>query len=209
SVNSAAPSAMEQPRAEALDRLYRPQALDVPVLVARDAPISTIDPLSLGNFARPETPKTPEITEVAEVQGPALPDFATPVPQVLEGARAAVRMVAAYPSWVQVKAADGTTIFTGTLDKGDVYEVPVTEEPATLLTGESGAIYFAMADTCIGPVGARGSVTKNLSLDQNTLAELYQPVDPTVDNPLNRMFADLANSDIDPAVLASLPCKSN
>ena len=30
---------MRAPRMEALDRLYRPQALDVPVLVARDAPI--------------------------------------------------------------------------------------------------------------------------------------------------------------------------
>jgi len=30
------------PSPEALDRLYRPQALDVPVLVARDAPISTL-----------------------------------------------------------------------------------------------------------------------------------------------------------------------
>ena len=27
----------DAPRADALDRLYRPQALDVPVLVARDA----------------------------------------------------------------------------------------------------------------------------------------------------------------------------
>jgi hypothetical protein len=33
-----------RPGAEALDRLYRPQALDVPVLTARDAPIATLDP---------------------------------------------------------------------------------------------------------------------------------------------------------------------
>ncbi len=37
---------------EALDRLYRPQALDVPVLVARDAPISTLSRGQYrGNFA--------------------------------------------------------------------------------------------------------------------------------------------------------------
>ncbi len=32
------------PPAEALDRLYRPQALDVPVLTARDGPIAALDP---------------------------------------------------------------------------------------------------------------------------------------------------------------------
>ena len=33
-----------------LDRLYRPQALEVPVLTARDAPISTLDPSFSNNF---------------------------------------------------------------------------------------------------------------------------------------------------------------
>ena len=38
----------EAPTREALDRLYRPQALDVPVLVARGAPISTLRPGTIG-----------------------------------------------------------------------------------------------------------------------------------------------------------------
>ena len=33
-----------------LDRLYRPQALEVPVLTARDGPISTLDPSFSNNF---------------------------------------------------------------------------------------------------------------------------------------------------------------
>ncbi len=39
------------PSVEALDRLYRPEALDVPVLVARDGPISTLDPAEVGALA--------------------------------------------------------------------------------------------------------------------------------------------------------------
>ena len=50
------PGAIAPPRPDALDRLYRPAALDVPVLVARDAPIATIDPRSVGNFATPARP---------------------------------------------------------------------------------------------------------------------------------------------------------
>jgi hypothetical protein len=39
------------PTTEALDRLYRPQTLDVPVLIARDGPISTLDPAEVGVLA--------------------------------------------------------------------------------------------------------------------------------------------------------------
>jgi hypothetical protein len=94
------------------------------------------------------------------------------------------------------------------MNKGDMWDVPATEEPATLRTGESGALFFAMADGCYGPVGARGSVTSNLPLHHEALAELYDPVDPLADTSLSRMFADLQTSEIDPAVLAAMPCQT-
>lgn len=40
-----------QPSAEALDRLYRPEALEVPVLVPRDGPIAALDPATVGTLA--------------------------------------------------------------------------------------------------------------------------------------------------------------
>lgn len=39
---------LQTPSAEALDRLYRPEALDVPVLVPRDGPIAALDPRRAG-----------------------------------------------------------------------------------------------------------------------------------------------------------------
>lgn len=210
------PGVMEAPRADALDRLYRPQALDVPVLVARDAPIATIDPRLVGNFTSPDLPSPEPATSIAGLGiGDAVDNAVTQalggisVPQVVEPPVAGVRMVAAFDSWVRVKAADGTVIFEKTMQRGDVYDVPNTEEPPVLRTGESGALYFAMAGGCYGPVGARGQVTGNLPLNNQALAELYEPVDPNADQSLSRMFADLASSDIDPAVLAALPCKAN
>ncbi|WP_432816837.1 helix-turn-helix domain-containing protein [Sulfitobacter sp. JB4-11] len=204
------PRVMEAPRVEALDRLYRPQALDVPVLVARDAPIATIDPRSVGNFANIEEPTADSPVQVA--QGPRQPLSGAPgtgaVPQVVETLAAPLRMVAAYPSWVRVRAADGTVIFEGIMEPGDTWDVPATEEPPILRTGESGALYFAMADGCFGPVGPRGSVTSNLPLHEQALAELYDRVDPTQDQALNTMFADLAQTDTDAAVLAALPCQT-
>ncbi|MFT6674041.1 MAG: cytoskeletal protein RodZ [Sulfitobacter sp.] len=195
-------------RADALDRLYRPQALDVPVLVARDAPIASIDPRTVGSFASiADSPAFPAVQIAGQV--PLIDDAAPAVPQVVEGPADAVRMVAAYPSWVRVRSSDGTVIFEGVMNKGDTWDVPITEEPATLRTGESGALFFAMADGCYGPVGARGAITSNVPLHHQALAELYQPVDPVQDTSLSRMFADLQTSDIDPAILAALPCQTN
>ena len=208
--DSAAPRVIEAPRVEALDRLYRPQALDVPVLTPRDAPIAAIDPRTVGNFTAPglDQPLGPDgqASGIDTAIAQAIGDVA--VPQVVELAPGTVRMVAAYASWVRVRAADGTVIFEGEMSKGDVWEVPQTEEPPTLRTGESGALYFAMADDCYGPVGPSGSITNNLPLHGQALAELYDPVDYTVDNPLNRMFADLSESDDYLSVLAALPCQT-
>ena len=206
--SSSAPRVMEAPRSDALDRLYRPQALDVPVLIARDAPIATIDPRSVGSFATPAAASPGLGIDGAVLAALADQTNINGVPQVLEGAADTVRMVAAYPSWVRVRAADGTVIFEGVMNKGDMWDIPVTEEPAMLRTGESGALFFAMADGCYGPVGDRGSVTSNLPLDQQALAALYEPVDPTADTSLSRMFADLASSEFDPAVLAAMPCQT-
>lgn len=207
---------LEAPRADALDRLYRPQALEVPVLVARDAPIATIDPRSVGNFTTPDLPAPEPRTSLANLNiGDDVENAVTQalggisVPQVLEGPAEGVRMVAAYDSWVRVRAADGTVIFEKIMQRGDVYEVPITEEPPVLRTGESGALYFAMAGGCYGPVGESGAITSNLPLNSDALAALYEPVDPNVDQSLNRMFAHLESTEIEPAVLAAMPCKAN
>ena len=56
------------PTAEALDRLYRPRALDVPVLVARDGPIAALDPETSGVLGGRGAP--PRSVQVATVSGP-------------------------------------------------------------------------------------------------------------------------------------------
>jgi len=175
---------IDTPRADALDRLYRPQALDVPVLVARDAPIATLDPREIGTFAAPEPAEaTPLVGAVDRALAEAI---APTVPQVVEEAAPALTMVAVRPSWVRVRAADGTVIFEATMQAGDTWEAPLTEEAPTLRTGESGAIYFAMNNKYYGPVGPSGAVTSNLPLEIAGLKETYLPVDVSTDEGLTR-----------------------
>jgi cytoskeletal protein RodZ len=187
------------PRTETLDRLYRPAALDVPVLVARDAPIASIDPTNSGSFlSEPQTIQ--QIAGLAAGQvNPEIPAGVIAVPQVIEGPAPELRLVAAYPSWVRVRAADGKVIFEGIMNKGDSWDVPATEEPPTLRTGESGALYFAMGGQYYGPVGSRGSVTSNLALQRQTLAEVYQPALLEDNSDLATMVAELQNAATTPS----------
>jgi len=117
-----------------LDRLYRPQALEVPVLVARDAPISTLNPGVFEDIA----PVSGVDAALAEALIADIP--APPVVQVNEGPVPEIEMVAVRPAWVRVRAADGSVIFEGIMDAGDKFALPATEEPATLRVGESGAM---------------------------------------------------------------------
>ena len=82
------------PPSDALDRLYRPQALDVPVLVARDAPISTLDPSQVGNFA------SPELAALASV---GRQNEAPVTPRVVGADAPDLALVAARPSWSPVR----------------------------------------------------------------------------------------------------------
>jgi len=166
------------PSAEALDRLYRPQALEVPVLVARDAPISTLSPGGFGEIA----PVTGIDAAVAEAL--AADVSPAPVVQVNEDPIPEVQMVAVRPAWVRVRAADGSVIFEGIMDAGDTFALPATEEPATLRVGESGAIYFAVNGTHYGPAGARGQVTSNLALSADNLTTAYNVADLSADSDL-------------------------
>ena len=186
--------------AAALERLYRPQALDVPVLVARDAPISTIDPRTIGNFTPPENPPPAvaraysSFDEAIASSIAAFPDATPtelPVPKVSEEPGPALRMVAVRPSWVRVRAADGTVIFETIMEPGDTWDAPVGEEPPTLRTGESGAIYFALSGEYYGPVGQTGVITSNLALDVESLKSAYTIADISSDEALATTVVEL------------------
>ena len=190
--DNVATNPMTAPRGDSLDRLYRPAALDVPVLIARDAPIASIDPRNSGTFTAGIS--AVQVATVAQTGPVDVPSDVVAVPQVVEGMAPTLRLVAAYPSWVRIRAADGKVIYEGIMNKGDSWDVPATEEPPTLRTGESGALYFAMDGQYFGPVGDRGAVTSNLPLHRQALAELYQPALIEENSALATMVAELQNA---------------
>lgn len=180
---------------EGLDRIYRPAALDAPVLIARDGPIAAIDPLQTGVFAGTHSapPSQPAAMQLAS----AAPRLATPVegvPVVLGADAPEVEILAVRPSWVRVSAADGSVLFEKVMDAGERFAVPKLEEPPVLRSGESGAIYFAVNGVAHGPAGAKGAVVKNIVLSPAALDEKFAVADLGADKDLAKMTTAVADA---------------
>ncbi|WP_408629809.1 DUF4115 domain-containing protein [Aliiroseovarius salicola] len=196
---------MPAPSAEALDRLYRPQALDVPVMTQRDAPISTLDPRNVGALAGlqrdlSEPPMLPssafsshEIDAglVAGLAAVADDDVETGGVKVFGADAPEVALVAVRASWVRVQTASGSVIFEKVMDAGEHYILPKTETAPVLRTGNAGGIYFAVNGSAFGPAGASGSVVKNIALSPDTLSENYSVADLSKDQALATYVAEL------------------
>lgn len=195
-------------RPDALDRLYRPEALDVPVMVPRDGPIAALDPRATGALAsagvpaspglspsRPDPLATTAIAEepasgasrqdaiaaaVAEANSLASGEGAPAEPQTprVTADIPEVLLVAVRPAWVRVRAADGTVLLERILEPGDSWEVPATEAPPTLRTGAAGAVYFAVNGQTYGPAGGNGAVVDQIALTGDALTRQFALADP-------------------------------
>jgi cytoskeletal protein RodZ len=164
--------------AQSYDRLYRPQALDVPVMVSRDGPIAGIDPRTGGaiGLAGAGNGVTDQVAESVEA-----------AIQVVEAEAPAVEILAVRPSWVRVQSGDGTVLFEKVLDAGERYEVPQMEEPAVLRAGNSGSVYFAVNGQTYGPAAPGAKVVKNVALSPEALKSSYQLADLGADPDLATM----------------------
>ena len=182
---------------DSLDRIYRPQTLDVPVMVARDGPIAALDPMSTGALAGAGRVGRSDLADPRRFAGISQPSqsseqspLAAPgienavaqaldaTPRVTEDVPEVV-IVAVRPAWVRVRAGDGSTLLEKILNPGDTYVVPQTEDPATLRTGAAGAIFFAVNGQTYGPAGANGAVVDKIALKPGALTESFALAEAT------------------------------
>ena len=191
---------------ERFDRLYRPEALEVPVMVSRDGPIAAIDPDSMGVLAPArQGQQMPDLalvtgrppfaapdalgTQSASLAALNLDELLPPVVQVVEPAAPSLSLLAVRPSWVRVRAADGTVVFEKILDAGEEFEVPLTETPPTLRAGNAGSLYFAINGQTYGPAGNGPEVVKDVILSPDALRDGFQLANAEADADLARFIA--------------------
>lgn len=164
-------------------RLLQPQALEVPVLVARDGPISAIDPQKTGVFL--ETVATMEATQ-DEVK-------------VVADVKPGVEILATRPSWIQISSADGTVLFEKILNAGERYAVPALEIAPRLRAGNSSAVYFVLGGKTYGPAATGPEVVKNVDLSGAGLTAAYTVADMAADGDLAQFTAENMVQDEMPA----------
>ena len=186
-VDGALAEADTSARPDLMDRLYRPQALDVPVMVSRDGPIAAIDPRETGTLA------TPGAAAIASAVDDALAVALDSGVQVLADAAPQLEVLAVRPSWVRVQSADGTVLFEKILDAGERYVVPQLEEPPVLRAGNSGSVYFAVNGQTYGPAAPGASVVKNVALSAESLSQSFALADLSEDTDLAK-FVNVAEA---------------
>lgn len=207
SATPAAPGAVDLPQVsqDALAQLYRPQVLEAPILTARDQAIATITPGEVGALASaipqtppPRLPLTPGDVGFGVDAGLsqagaelAAAGQARQTPRVLAEEPDAVVLVAVRETWVRVRAADGATLFEKVMAAGETYEVPVGEAPATLRTGNSGALYFSVAGETYGPAAPGSQVVSGIALASESVTDSYTVADLSGDDDLARVVAEL------------------
>jgi cytoskeleton protein RodZ len=82
------------------------------------------------------------------------------------GARIVIR--ANSDSWIQVREAGGTVVFTRVLRAGDSYNVP-NRGGLSLYTGSAGALEFTVDGKTAPSVGQPGTVRRDIMLDPERL----------------------------------------
>ncbi|MBV0890284.1 helix-turn-helix domain-containing protein [Paracoccus sp. Z118] len=185
-------AAIDLPQPEALDRIYRPQALEVPVMTPRDGPIAAIDPGlpdPMEEAIQTALAATPAPDAAAMAHGPQLPAGQDQAVRTVAADAAELELLAVRPAWVRVSSADGTVILEKTMDAGERFTLPKLEQPPVLRAGNSGAVYFAVSGQTYGPAAPGAQVVKNIELSPAALTERFAAADLTSDPELAQMVA--------------------
>ena len=161
-----------------LDRLYRPQALQVPILTARDAPISTLDPSFSNNFDLGQN------LDFAEIGTQSSSEVVTELIITNNSENTSIKVVEELPpsiavlvtenAWVQITASDGSVIYENIMLPGEEFVLPQLEIPPKLRAGMSGYVYFSVNGELFGPVGSGTSVRKNVQLSAANITSTLQ-----------------------------------
>jgi cytoskeletal protein RodZ len=217
------------PTPEALERLYRPQALERPILTPRDAPIATLDPAGSGLYANYVPPLPQVLSQDLPDLALQLPSEDSPVgpraalsPEVATVPPPRVALFAREAAWVRVRDSGGAVLFEGVLAAGDNYVLPdaafaaldgtdaptgatgAAAEGPTLRAGNSGGLYFAVEGGLYGPAGAPGTIVSGVALTPAALRDAYVAADLSADPEVAALIGPLVDP-VPVSVAAALP----
>ena len=185
------------PGGDRFDRIYRPEALEAPVLVPRDAALATLDPDEVGTLGGLDSAPSRDLPRLALADQAAGPDAAAEpaAVQVTQARREDLVIFAVRPSWVRVTSASGATLFEGTLNRGDSYTIPESAEAPRLRSGNAGSVYFAVNGVTMGPAGPGATIARDVELSAEAITANFAAADPAADPDLPDVAALVLSGD--------------
>jgi hypothetical protein len=167
-------------------RDYRPEALEAPVIVSRDGPIAAINPRSdEPALTAPDVRTAIELALAEAEQAVGTPGSV----RVTESGPPKVELLAVRPSWIRVRAADGTVLFEKVLNAGERYVVPQSEQPPILRAGNSGSVYMLIDGTPFGPTAPGAQVVDQIALSPEAVTERFAEANLADDRDLKTFVA--------------------
>ncbi|TQM94829.1 helix-turn-helix domain-containing protein [Roseinatronobacter monicus] len=183
-----APENVSTANAQGVVRNYRPEALETPVVVSRDGPIAAINPREIDIESEDTGFRSAIDLALAEAESGRLSSEDV---RVTRDGPPEVEVLAVRPSWIRVRAADGTVLFEKVLDAGERFKVPQSESPATLRAGNSGSVYMIVDGQPFGPTAPGAQVVDQIALSPESVTERFTLADLSDDQAL-REFVNVA-----------------
>lgn len=185
------PDASAYSESGALAAIATPAEFPTSLRGRRDGPISAIDPLTYGVFARPEVVIPLRVGVASGVIDSA--DDAIMLAEMIEAdsARAAnpvepdglvintiplpngIMVHAAEVAWIRISDSPNVVLFEGTLTPGERYSLPKTTTEPSIRAGNAGGVYLVLDGAAYGPIGARGRVVSDVPLNAALIRERF------------------------------------
>jgi cytoskeleton protein RodZ len=144
-----------------------PPVVPPPAAASPDEPTPAVAPPAETASAATPTVKTPPAQPAAAAPATAAAPAATASASGADASRIVIRATA--DSWIQVRDAGGTVLFTRILKAGDSYQVP--DQPGiTMDTGNAGGLSLSLDGKPLPPLGGNGEVRRHIALDPEALA---------------------------------------
>ena len=159
------------PTSQVIGSAAAPKSVTVVSATARPVTRPAATTVAATSTAAGATPKIIETVKALAI--PAAPKMdsigitqaqAATVTDQIASTTARIVIRASADSWVQIRAADSTTVMTRVMRAGDLYEVP-DRKGLHLSTGNAGALAIWVDGQAIPKLGKMGHIARNIGLD--------------------------------------------
>ena len=166
-------------------RIYRPQALDTPILERRDGPISGLNPETLGAFGSVNTLKLSTASKLNSSTGSMPERKKLPELKLIKTLPDRVQLLATEGVWIRIKDASGSIIYEQIMNARSPFNVPSTEiAPVIDRAGNSGSLFFVVNGKLYGPAGEKSRTIRNVNLSAKSIISAYDLHTPNIASPL-------------------------